>query len=251
METKDILLDVVKHTAGLGIIENIKVTGTDEATIFEAIDADKTVILNARLHSAAPEFKGEFGMGNLGLLNSLTKLSNYNEDGASLEIVRETRSEEDGEIPTTIIFRDTCGSKDQYRFMSKAIVEQAMKIGKFRGADWKVVVQPTTLKVSQLAETAGIYSGVEPTFSVKTQDGELMFEVGSSEGGIIGRRTFASNVEGTLNSTWSWNLSTVLNILKLGMSGTCIIKFSDQGVCQIDIDSGVGLYSYILPAISQ
>lgn len=250
METKDILLDVVKHTAGLGIIENIKVTGTDDETIFEAIDPDKTVILNAKLHSASPVFEGEFGMGNLGLLNSLTKLSSYNTEGASLDIVREARGDE-AAVPTTIIFRNTDGSKDQYRFMSKAIVEQAMKIGKFRGADWKIEVQPSTSKVAQLAETASIYAGIEPTFNVKTVDGDLIFEVGSSEGGIIGRRTFASNVEGTLNSTWSWNLSTVLNILKLGMSGICVIKFSDQGVCQIDIDSGVGIYSYILPAISQ
>ena len=47
---KDILLDVVDHTAGLGFIENVKVTGTDAETAFEAMDADRTVILLSLIH---------------------------------------------------------------------------------------------------------------------------------------------------------------------------------------------------------
>ena len=32
---KDIILDVVKHTAGLGFIESVKVTGTTQETRFD------------------------------------------------------------------------------------------------------------------------------------------------------------------------------------------------------------------------
>ena len=52
---KDVVLDIVKHTAGLGFIENIKVTGTNDATKLEAMDPDRTVILNAQLHAPAAE----------------------------------------------------------------------------------------------------------------------------------------------------------------------------------------------------
>jgi hypothetical protein len=105
MEIKDVLLDIVKHTSGLGIIENIKVTGDDKETTLAAMDADRTVILQAKLHDAVPEFEGEFGMGNLGLLSSLTKVSNYqNGDDASIKV---ERTERNGvEVPSTMVFKD-------------------------------------------------------------------------------------------------------------------------------------------------
>ena len=66
---KDIILDVVKHTAGLGFIESVKVTGTTQETRFDAMDTDRTVILNATLHNPNPDLIGEFGMGNLFIVN--------------------------------------------------------------------------------------------------------------------------------------------------------------------------------------
>jgi len=35
------------------------------------------------------------------------------------------------------------------------------------------------------------------------------------------------------------------------MSGMCVMQFSDQGALQISIDSGLGKYDYILPAMNQ
>lgn len=247
VDLKSVLLDVVAHTSGLGIIDNIKVTGTQTETQLAAMDSDRTVILSARLHDVAPDFLGEFGMGNLGLLNSLLKVSNYQTDDASIEVVRQER--DGGEMPTTLVFQDGGGSRDQYRFMSKTIVDQAMKVATFRGAAWNVQTEPTQKRITQLAEVSSIYSGIDPAFSVKTEKGNLVFEVGSAEGGIVGRRIFAENIDGDLSTTWSWPLTTFLSILKLG--GTIMVRFSDQGVCQIDVDSGIGLYSYIMPAISR
>ena len=247
VDIKSVLLDIVKHTSGLGIIENIKITGTGSETTLAAMDANRTVILTAKMHDVVPEFEGDFGMGNLGLLSSLTRLSNYQEVGATIAVERKER---DGvEIPTTLMFKDTSGSKDQYRFMSAAIVDQAMKVATFKGVNWNVQVTPAVKSITQLGEVAGIYSGIDPAFSVKTEDGNLVFEVGSTEGGVIGRRVFAENIDGDLGAVWSWPLATFLSILKLG--GTIVVRFSDQGACQLDVDSGLGVYSYIMPAISR
>ena len=49
---KDVIADVVKHTAGLGFIENVKVTGGDDETLLDAMDSERTVILKAKLHNA-------------------------------------------------------------------------------------------------------------------------------------------------------------------------------------------------------
>lgn len=246
MEIKDVLLDVIKHTNGLGIIENIKVDGTSDATKLAAMDPNKTVIMTAELHDAVGEFEGEFGMGSLGLLSSLTRLSNYQEAGATINVVREERNGE--ELPTTLVFKDTDGGKDQYRFMSKKVVDEAMRVATFKGAKWDITIEPAARRVAQLSEVAGIYGGIDPAFSVKTQDGSLVLEVGSTEGGVVGRRVFAENVDGSLNNAWQFPLAQFLAILKLG--GTQVVRFSDQGACQIDVDSGIGVYSYIMPAMS-
>ena len=252
MELKSILLDILKHTNGIGF-ENVKVTGTEDETTLAAMDPDRTVIMNAILHNPVKEFLGEFGMGNLGLLSNIMRLSNYNNDSnpGTINVVRETRSGQE-ESPTTLIFEDKYGNRDQYRFMSKEIVDELMRIGKFKGANWDITISPTEEKIKQLAEVANIYTSIESTFSAKTEDNNLIFEVGSSDGGIMGRRQFASNIEGTLDTTWSWNLSIVLNILKLGLTGSSVMMISNQGVCQIIVDSGVsGVYTYILPALNK
>jgi len=247
VDIKSVLLDIVKHTSGLGIIENIKITGGPDGTELAAIDAKKSVIMNAKLHDHVTEFDGEFGMGSLGMLSSLTRLSNYQGDDADIEIVRAERNGE--EIPTTLIFKDGEGNKDTYRFMSKEIVDQAMKVPSFRGAQWAVQVTPALKRISQLSEVAGIYSGVEPAFSVKTEGGDLVFEVGSAEGGIVGRRVFAENIDGEMGQVWSWPLAEFLAIIKLG--GTIVVRFSDAGAAQIDVDSGIGIYTYTMPAMSR
>jgi hypothetical protein len=246
---KDVVLDIVKHTAGLGFIENIKVTGTATDTKLEAMDPDRTVIVNASLHSAEADMVGEFGMGNLGFLSGVSNLPMYKADTATVAVTRRERNGE--ENPESIVFTDDQGNKDQYRFMSKQIVEQTMKTVTFKGANWNVTIEPAKAKVGELQAVAGIYGSIEPTFTVKTEDGDLVFNVGAQDGGLSGRRTFAKNVDGELTSGWSWPLTQVLSILKLGMSGTCVMKFSDQGALQIDIDSGLATYSYVLPAITK
>jgi hypothetical protein len=100
--------------------------------------------------------------------------------------------------------------------MSKEIIEQAMKVATFRGANWDITVEPATKRIAQLSEVSSIYSGIEPSFAVSTEDGKLVFEVGSAEGGILGRRVFAENIEGELGSKWSWPLQSFLSILRLG-----------------------------------
>jgi hypothetical protein len=246
MDIKSVLMDIVKHTSGLGIIDNVKIIGTEEGTTIAAMDSNKTVILTGKMHEAVPEFVGEFGMGNLGLLTSMMRLSNYQDTNATIDVIRQVKDEV--ELPVNLVFKDAEGGKDQYRFMSRDVIDQAMKVATFKGASWDVQVAPVTKRIMQLSEVAGIYSGVDPAFSVKTEDGNLVFTVGSNEGGATGRRVFAENIEGTLSTTWSWPLSQFLSIIKLG--GTITVRFSNQGVCQIDVDSGLGVYSYIMPALS-
>ena len=243
---KDTIFDIVKHTAGLGFIEQVKVTGEADETTLQAADVDRTVVMNAKLHAPVADFAGEFGVGNLSFLNGVCSLPNYKEDTASVEV--QTRDRNGVTSPESLKFKDAEGNNDTYRLMSKEIVEQTLKTLKFKEPSWDVVFEPSKAKVSELTQVAGIYGGIEPTFSVKTEDGNLIVTLGSAEGGFLGKRTFANNVNGEINEGWSWPLGQVLAILKLGMSGVCNMKFSSAGALMISIDSGLGQYDYILPA---
>jgi len=248
MSTRDVVQDIVKHTAGLGFITNVKVTGTDESTELDAMDADRTVILHAELHDVTPEFKGEFGLGNLGFLAGVSSLSNYQTEDATLEVV--SRERNGVQTPDHLLFKDVDGNTDQYRFMSKEIIEQTLQTVKFKGADWDVTFEPTKAKVSELQAIAGIYGGIEPNFTVKTEGSDLIITVGAPDGSFTGKRTFAKNVNGELNEGYAWPLAQVLAILKLGMSGACVMQISKRGALQISVDSGIGKYDYILPALT-
>jgi len=245
---KDVIADVVKHTAGLGFIENVKVTGGDDETLLDAMDSERTVILKAKLHNAQPDFIGEFGLGNLGFLSGVSKLPNYAGEESTVEVIKRERN--GAEAPDHLLFKDTSGNTDRYRFMSKEIIDQTLQTVKFKGADWDVTFEPTKAKVSELTQVAGIYGGIEPNFTVKTEEGNLVITVGAADGSYTGRRTFAHNVDGDLNEGYAWPLAQVLAILKLGMSGTCVMQISKRGALQISVDSGIGKYDYILPALT-
>lgn len=248
MSTRDIVQDIVKHTAGLGFITSVKVTGSDEETTLDAMDADRTVILQAKLHNAVEDFNGEFGLGNLGFLAGVSSLPNYQADDATVNVV--TRERNGVTVPDHLMFKDTDGNTDQYRFMSKEIIEQTLQTVKFKGVEWDVSFEPTKAKVNELQQVAGIYGGIEPNFTVKTENGSLIITVGAADGSFTGKRTFANNVNGEITEGYAWPLNQVLAILKLGMSGACVMQISKKGALLISVDSGMGKYDYILPALT-
>ena len=248
MSTRDIVQDIVKHTAGLGFITSVKVTGTDESTTLDAMDADRTVILQAKLHNTVSEFNGEFGLGNLGFLAGVTALGNYQTDDATVDVVARDRNGVSS--PDHLMFKDADGNTDQYRFMSKEIIEQTLQTVKFKGVEWDVTLEPTKAKVNELQQVAGIYGGIEPNFTVKTEGTDLIVTVGAADGSFTGKRTFAQNVNGEITEGYAWPLAQVLAILKLGMSGTCVMQISKKGALMISVDSGIGKYDYILPALT-
>jgi hypothetical protein len=248
---RDILKDIVKHTHSLGIIQAAKVTTDSEATTLDAMDDDRTVVLRAKLHDRVPEFEGKFGLGRLGVLNGYLGYESRNTEnevvGTHVEINRVERNGE--EVPAEFNFTIPGILNSTYRVITAELVDAQIKTANFKGAKWDVEVMPTQQAIKDLQTVAGILSAYDPLFTVRTVDGNLQFTIGdaSTDKAEI---TFARNVEGELKSGWSFPLSTVLTILKLGDTSSMSIKISDQGAMAIHVDSGMGLYEYILPAKS-
>jgi hypothetical protein len=241
---KDILQDVVAHTHSLGFISLVKVTN-DGSTQFDAMAEDRSVILSAEAHAPVAEFTGTFGMPNLDKLALHLKNPEY-KDNANIAVVEAERNGET--IPTHIHFENAGGDfENDYRFMNKAIIEEKLKTVTFKGASWNVTLSPSMASIARMKLMSAAHAE-EPTFNVKTTDGNLVFSFGDAST-HAGEFVFQHGVEGTLQHTWSWPVAQVQSVLNL--DGDATMSISDQGAMQISVDSGMVKYNYILPAQSK
>ena len=241
---KDILQDVVAHTHALGFLSLVKVSNEDGTTI-DSMAEDRSVILSAETHNPVQEFVGTFGMPNLDKLALHLKNPEY-KDNAKIDVVQAERNGET--IPTHIHFENAAGDfQNDYRFMNKAIIEEKLKTVKFKGASWNVEFQPSVASIARMKLMSAAHSE-EPTFNVKTTDGNLVFSFGDAST-HAGEFVFQHGVEGTLQHTWSWPVAQTQAILNL--DGDLTMSISDQGAMKISVDSGMVKYDYILPAQSK
>ena len=239
---KDALLDLVQHTHNLGVIDLIKVSGTDQETTINAIAEDRSVIVDATLHGAVAEFIGTFGMPNLGKLNTILGIPEYKED-AQISITRQTVNGES--VPSGIHFENKVGDfKNDYRFMAASVVNDKVKTVKFKGVKWGVEIEPSVASIQRLRFQSQANSE-ETTFIAKVEGGDLKFYFGDHSS-HSGNFVFQAGVSGSLSKAWSWPVGAVISILTL--PGDKSLKISDEGAAMITVDSGITEYNYILPA---
>jgi hypothetical protein len=184
-------------------------------------------------------------MPQLEKLRYLLDGKEYQED-SKIEVVTADRNGET--IPVGLHFENKDGDfKNDYRFMNQSIIEEKLKTVKFRGAKWDVEVTPTVSAIQRFQFQAGANTE-HTTFLVKTDGDKLKFIFGdaASHGGEF---IFAQGITGKLTKAWTWPVVPVLSILKIADSNNAKISFSnDQGAMQIELDSGIATYKYIIPA---
>jgi hypothetical protein len=242
---QDYLKDIVQHTNGLGNIDLIKVTGTQDETLINSVSEDRTVILEAKFKSAHLDFIGTFGMPNLGKLKTILGIDEYRENA---KITVNTQTNSAGEkVPSGIHFENAAGDfKNDYRYMDANVVNDKLKTVKFKGVKWDVEFEPTAQNIVRLRFMASANSE-EDTFTAKTDaNGNLVFYFGDPNT-HAGNLVFASGLNGQFSKqSWHWPVSVVLAILAL--PGDKTFKMSDQGASKITVDSGLIEYEYIIPA---
>ena len=119
---KDNLQDLIKYTYGLGVIDLIRVNGTDKETKISAFSEDRTVVVEGVMHSPVAEFIGVFGMPNLGKLQTILSFDEY-DDKAKINVNSVTKDNETH--PEAIHFETKAGDFiNDYRLMFKTIVEE-------------------------------------------------------------------------------------------------------------------------------
>lgn len=239
---RDHLLDLVEHTHDLGCIDLVKITGTDKQTDIFGIAEDRSVIVEGKYAGPVGEFVGLFGMPNLPKLKVLLNLAEYKE-GANLSITKKADGALDG-----INFENKTGDfKNNYRFMTAEVVTEKAKTAKMRPVTWQVEFEPTVASIQRLKMQAQA-NAEEPTFQAKTDGTDLKFAFGDHST-HSGNFVFQPGVTGQLKRAWSYPIVHVISILNL--SGDKTMRFSDDGVAEITVDSGMAVYSYKIPAQSK
>jgi hypothetical protein len=241
---KDILQDIVTHTHNLGFLNIVKVTGDANSTVFNSMAEDRTVIMEAETTNPYPQMIGTFGMPQLNKLKINLDCPEYRED-ADITLVQGDRN--GVTVPVGIHFENKNGDfKNDYRFMNQAVIEEKLKAPKFKGAKFHLELEPTLAAVQRFNFQASA-NAEHPTFLVKTDGDKLKFSFGdqSTHGGEF---IFAENVVGKLTKGWAWPVAQVLSILKIADVNNTKMSFSDDGLLQITLDSGLASYKYIIPA---
>lgn len=239
---KDILKDLVAHTHSLGFIDLVKITGTDESTSIEALAENRSVIVQAETHTSVKEFKGTFGLPNLNKLDLHLKNPEYKEN-AKIDVVWEKRNGEDR--PTMIHFENAAGDfKNDYKLMGTELINEKLKTVKFKGANWQVDFEPTVTSIARMKLQSAAHSE-ETVFLVKTEGDSLNIFFGDAST-HEGSFTFQTGITGKLRQNWSYPVQQFISILNL--DGDKAVKFSDDGVALVTVDSGITKYNYFIPA---
>jgi hypothetical protein len=243
---KDYLLDLVSHTYDLGCIDLIKITGDSKSTAINGLADDRSVVVQAQFLSPIAEFNGTFGMPDLSNLKRLLSVPEYLKD-AKITVKRQDRGE-DKNTPVGLHFQNkNADFNNDYRFMVSEIVNNKLKAVKFKGANWDVEFQPEEMSIQRLKYQADVNPN-ETTFKAKTEKSNLVFTFGDHST-HAGSFVFQSNIEGTLKGAWHWPIKHVISILNL--TGNKTMRISDNGAAEITVESGIAIYTYILPAQSK
>jgi hypothetical protein len=181
-------------------------------------------------------------MPNLSKLNTILGIPEYSKD-AKISVVTKTINAE--VVPSALKFENANGDfKNEYRFMSADLVNDQLKPLRFKGVQWHVTFSPLAQNILRLKYMASANSE-EATFIAKTEGNALKFYFGdhSSHAGDF---IFADNVAGTIKNDCHFPVNVVSSILAL--PGDKVFQISDEGAAQIVVDSGLAIYTYILPA---
>ncbi len=241
--TKDVLQDLIQHTLQLGVIDLVKITGSKTETVINAAAEDRSVIMNATFKAPVLGFEGVFGMPTLGKLKTILSFSDEYDENAKITVTRQQRNGVDA--PSAIHFENKTGDfVNDYRLMTRELVEEKVKNVMFKGATWNIDFSPQIPGVQRLKKQSSVHSE-ETTFTTKFVNGDLTVKFGdpaTHQGNFV----FQAKPNGTMTKELKWPVKQFVSIMDL--TGDKHVYISDQGVMRITVDSGIAEYEYLLPA---
>lgn len=241
----DSLSDIIKHTHGLGFIESVKLYYSSETgtTHVESI-VDNSVVLYGKMAEPIDGLDSTIGLTRMSVLSGYLNFLPFTSEKAHITIMTQERN--GVSLPTAVQFNSNVGHSANYRFMSKQQVESEIQIPTFMEPNWDVVFSPSRQAVRDLSALRSIVGSLETDFIIETKDNKLNFLIGS-DSTDSSKVTFATDVMGVLRHSYQWSIRSILPILRLGEDAASItVSISDAGIAKFEIDSGIGVYTYLV-----
>ena len=240
---KDYLQDIIAHTNPVKEIDLVKIDGSDTETSVSAVPPSKTIIMFGKFKNPHVDFKGTFGMPNLGKLKTILDFDEYDEHA---KITMQTANKNGVDVPNNIHFETKNGDfLNDYRLMGKELVEEQVKKAQLAiTPTYQVSIVPSAAGILRLKKQAVANSEID-VFTTAVVNNELRIYFGDPST-HSGNFVFESNVSGNLKNRFMWPTEAVVNILSL--DGDKTFKISDQGLIEITVDSGLSTYSYMIPS---
>ena len=240
---REYLNDLVYHTNTLGVFDKVKISVENDVVHFEAVDDDKTIILNGKFKGNVKEFAGVFGISDMNRLGSLLNHPNFVHENAKLTIG--TKDQDGVAVPTEINFENKeLYTKAQHRLASAEMLPEA----KFKGTEWEVEFSPDKSKINEFLSFAAIENGREEYFMPKVENGKLMIYFGEQNASThSSKMCFATEVKKDISKDLYWKIDDTVAVLKLSKQQP-VISITGKGALQIKVASEFGEYRYILRA---
>ena len=242
---KDFLIDIVEHTVPLASFEHIRVDSDDKETKLSSTEKERSVVLRAKLHANVPDFKGVFGIPNINLLNTLSKIPEYQDEKARVTIERKIVN--NVEQPTVIKFENSSGDfKNDFRLMASNIIENIEPVLKFNVTSWPIEFVPTVAAQQRLKyQTSANPEEKSVTFRIEGGEVKAMLGDSSSHSGSF---VFQTGVDPKAKETIVVPVLVVNSILAL--NGDKKMRMGGPGM-MISVDSGIANYDYIIPMLTK
>lgn len=242
---KDILQDVISHIDGLKGITVVKVVGSDTETKFFSRPEDRSVIVQAKAKEVLADFKGEFGISNLGKLKTILNLEEYAEN-SEFKIVTSVLPNETDPVPVALHFE----TKDKdfvnnFRLMAKTTIDKAYPSENLtlKKINWDFEFIPNIASIQRLKRQSAVNND-ETTFRMVTDNGALKIIFGDASTDS-GNFVFQNNINHKIAGDWRWPAEHI-NVI-LGLVGDKKIYFSEKGLLKICVDSGLIEYDFLIP----
>jgi hypothetical protein len=239
---KDLLKDLLSHTAQLGGVDLIKIVGTQEETKIITKDSANSLMIYGKFKNAHSQFIGTFGMPNIQKLKNILEFEEYN-DPTAITLMYKVDKGVPTSVPETFHFETK--EKDfvnEYRLMSEDIINKSMNFD-FAGTNYCIEWVPKIASIQRLKRQMTAY-GDDLVFKAKLVGKEIRFYLGD-EASHSANFVFETEFVGTMQHAYAFPLKFVVAVLDL--VGDKKIYISDSGLMKITIDSGIADYEYLIP----
>lgn len=242
---KDYLLDLIQHSTCTGTFDLVKVDSTKDNVSITAYEAkvEPRIIMFGTYNAPFFGFDYTFGMPNLNKLKIILGFDEYGENSKS--DINYQKDDEGNDIPSGINFiSSTNDFVNKYRFMAKSAITEKYGKPNFSGTNFAAEFEPSLAGVLRLKKQFQVLSEFD-NFTIKLQNNDLVIDIGDPSTQFASF-TFQSGVNGTLKRPWLYPVKLFLSILDL--PGDKKIRLSDDGICEIVVNSGLATWQYYIPA---